>query len=95
VIDADNETVPTKPPRLDRLTLDVPCVPRGIVKAVGLAEIEKSATAPVVNVAPCAVSGSGVGVPLARVMHVPGTLVGAGQPVWYPKGVPPVDAVTL
>lgn len=93
--DADSETVPTKPPRLDKLMVDVLAEPWEIVRVVGLVEIEKSGTAPVVNVAPSTVSGSGVGVPLARVTQTPPETLVFEQPVWNPSGVPAVAAVTL
>jgi hypothetical protein len=76
--DADSETAPANPARLEIVIVDVPVLPLESVRANGFAEIAKSAG--VENVAPRAFSGLGLP-PFARVMQVPETLVGDVQPV--------------
>ena len=87
-------TVPLNLPRLLRVIVEVIWELREMVRLVGLAVIVKSA---VLKTAVCTFSGTGVGVPFAIVTHVEvvPTLVGVGQPVWNPRGVPEVAEVTL
>jgi hypothetical protein len=65
-----------------------------MVRVTGFAAIEKSAV--VLKTAVCAFSGTGAIPPFAIVMHVvvPETLLDE-QPVWYLKGIPEVEPVTL
>ena len=92
----DTVMVPENPPRLESVIVDVPEELRWMLRLTGFAVIEKSGGVPVLlKTAVCTVSGSGVGVPLAMVTHVLGTLVGAGQPVWKPRGIPEVVPVML
>ena len=87
-------TVPLNPFRRFSVIVEVIWDPREMVRLVGLAVIAKSA---VLKTAVCTFSGSGVIVPFTMVTQVlvfP-TLVGVEQPVWYPIGVPDVEAVML
>jgi hypothetical protein len=86
-------TVPVKVPMLFRVIVEVAWELRRRDRLAGFADIVKSP--PVVKTAVCVFSGSGVGVPFVMVIHVLLTLVGGGQPVWYPIGVPVVAVVTL
>jgi hypothetical protein len=92
----DRLTVPENPPKLARVIVEVPEEMRGTLRLVGFAIIEKSGAAPeLLKMAVCTVSGLGVGVPFVMVTHVFETLVGAGQPVWKPRGIPEVVPVIL
>lgn len=88
-------TVPAKLPMLFRVIVEVAWALRRNDRFAGLADIVKSPVAPVVKMAVCAFSGSGLSPPLVIVTQVLLTLVGGVQPVWYPIGVPLVAAVTL
>lgn len=88
--------VPVKPLMLVRVMVDAADDPAWIVRLPGLAAMVKSgAGALVLKVAVWTVSGTGVGVPLARVTHVLGGTLVLAQPVWNPRGIPDVGLVTL
>ncbi len=85
-------TVPARLAMLFRVIVEVAWELRRRDRLAGFADTVKS---PVVKTAVCAFSGSGLGVPFVMVIQVLLTLVGGGQPVWYPIGVPLVAVVTL
>jgi hypothetical protein len=87
-------TVPLNPFRLLSVIVEVIVDPRAMVRLVGLAVMAKFA---VLKTAVWTFSGTGVMVPFASVTHVlvVPTLVGVGQPVWNPRGMPELGAVTL
>jgi hypothetical protein len=88
----------TVPPKLFTLVIvmvDVAEEPALMLRLLGLTLMAKSGVAPVENVAVRTVSGTEVGVPFAMVTHVFGDTLEFVQPVWNPKGIPDVVAVTL
>src|SRR5260370_10206703 len=88
-------TVPAKLLTLVIVMVDEAEEPALMLRLLGLAVIAKSGAELLENVAVCTLSGSGVGVPLAIVTQGFATLVLPEQPVWNPRGMPEVEAVTL
>lgn len=82
--------VPVNPPILVRLIVEVPCVPRVIVRLAGLELMLKSGVGPV-----GIVSGTGQHVPFAMSMQMPLPTLEVEQPVWNFMIVPVVVAAIL
>ena len=88
-------TEPVKLLTLVIVTVDVAEEPALMLRLLGLTVVAKSGAELFENVAFWTLSGSGVGVPLAIVTHVFGDTLVFEHPVWNPRGMPEVVAVTL
>ncbi len=70
------------------MIVDAADEPSTIVRLLGFAEIRKFGAALVETKAVSIVSGTGVGVPLARVTQTLGPTLVLEQPAWKPRLVP-------